>query len=120
MDAINFNADEEQPWIDPEWAAALEESTQKMLDADPITVAAIQRDEKRALAGLKKMAPSHMKAVLLSKKPSGMHCRTIAGGQYKMILTFPWEVLVERQCADGSGTCLTQVLQPFRIKGLIV
>lgn len=56
--------------MDPEWVRALDESTQKLEVADAATAAALARGERRALARLRKMAPSHMRTVLLSRSSS--------------------------------------------------
>ncbi|KAK9917643.1 hypothetical protein WJX75_006754 [Coccomyxa subellipsoidea] len=66
--------DEESDWMDPEWVRALEESTNNLGEADAVTAAALVREERRALARLRKMAPSHIRTVLLSC--SSFHERT--------------------------------------------
>lgn len=60
--------------MDPEWVRALEESTDNVGEADAATAAALVREERRALARLRKMAPSHIRTVLLS--PSSFHERS--------------------------------------------
>ena len=57
-------------WVDQEWAAAVEESTQALAAADSATAAAIKRDERRTMRALRKMAPSHVRTVLLARHSS--------------------------------------------------
>lgn len=53
--------------MDPEWVKALEESSKGLGEGDTITAEALARSERRVLSRLRKMAPSNMKTVLLSR-----------------------------------------------------
>ncbi|CAL8464919.1 g4454 [Coccomyxa elongata] len=66
-ETLFYDADEESVWLDPEWAKALEESTKSLAEGDTVTAEALARSERRALSRLRKMAPSQIKTVLLSR-----------------------------------------------------
>ncbi len=65
-----LGADEQSAWMDPEWVRALEESANNLGETDSATAEAIAREERRALARLRKMAPSHIRTVLLNRRLS--------------------------------------------------
>ena len=71
--------------MDPEWVRALEESANNLGEADSATAEAIAREERRALARLRKMAPSHIRTVLLKHGKSHLQddlkCCPTAGSQ---------------------------------------
>ncbi|BDA50522.1 hypothetical protein COCOBI_16-1980 [Coccomyxa sp. Obi] len=72
-DTVFYDADEESVWLDPEWVKALEESTKSLGEGDTVTAEALARSERRVLSRLRKMSPSHIKTVLLSRNPSHSH-----------------------------------------------
>ena len=64
-------AGEDNSWLDPEWAEALLERSAASAHDSRLTGCAIARDEQRVRARLRKLSPSHIKAVILSRRHSG-------------------------------------------------
>ena len=67
-------AGEDNSWLDPEWAAALLDMSVASAHDSRLTGCAIARDEQRVRARIRKMSPSHIKAVILSRRHSGGRC----------------------------------------------
>ena len=64
-------AEEDQAWLDPVWAAALEEVTVCLEDSTKVTIRAVNKDERRALLRIKRLSPSRVTAVILSPRKPG-------------------------------------------------
>ena len=68
--ALHACPEDDVAWVDAEWAQALEEAGEQLAEADPLSAAAAAEDERAALQGLRKLAPGHVKAVLLTRRSS--------------------------------------------------
>ena len=64
-------AEESQSWLDPVWAAALEEVSVCLEHDTKVTIRAVNRDERRAMLRIKQLTPSRVQAIILSPHEPG-------------------------------------------------
>ena len=64
-------AEEDQAWLEPIWAAALEEVSVSLAEDTRVTIRAVNRDQRRALLRVTKVSPSRVSAVILSRQGPG-------------------------------------------------
>ena len=64
-------AEEDQAWLDPVWAAALEEVSVCLEGNTKVTIRAVHKDERRALLRIKRLSASRVTAVILSPQKPG-------------------------------------------------
>ena len=82
-------AEESQAWLDPIWAAALEEVSVCLEHDTKVTIRAVNKDERRALLRIKRVTPSRVQAIILRphepgavlSRPRTQRC-TLSGSTY--------------------------------------